>query len=108
MSRAGRIWPSDVFRRICTGNLAATGVCPMESLDAFARAKLAALERDSLRRTLVETTRLDGPLMLRDGQRLLSFCCNDYLNLSTHPRVVEAAIEATRRYGVGAGGSRLV
>jgi 8-amino-7-oxononanoate synthase len=80
----------------------------MESLDAFACAKLAALERDNLRRTLVETTRLAGPHVVRDGQQLLSFCCNDYLNLTTHPLVVEAAIEATRRYGVGAGGSRLV
>ena len=80
----------------------------MDSLDAFARAKLAALEQASLRRVLSETTRLDGPWVERDGRRMLSFCCNDYLNLSTHPRVVEAALEATRRFGVGAGGSRLV
>jgi 8-amino-7-oxononanoate synthase len=39
---------------------------------------------------------------------LLSFSCNDYLNLSRHPDIVAAAIEATRRYGVGAGASRLV
>ena len=80
----------------------------MESLDAFARAKLAELERASLRRVLAETTRLEGPWVLRDGRRMISFCCNDYLNLSTHPAIVEAALEATRRFGVGAGGSRLV
>jgi len=80
----------------------------MESLDAFARAKLAALEQRSLRRTLAETTRLEGPWVERDGRRLLSFCCNDYLNLSMHPTVVAASVEATRQYGVGAGGSRLV
>jgi 8-amino-7-oxononanoate synthase len=39
---------------------------------------------------------------------LLSFSCNDYLNLSQHPDVIAAAIEATARYGVGAGASRLV
>jgi 8-amino-7-oxononanoate synthase len=39
---------------------------------------------------------------------LLSFSCNDYLNLSQHPAVIKAAIEATERYGVGAGASRLV
>jgi 8-amino-7-oxononanoate synthase len=44
----------------------------------------------------------------RDGRRLLSFSCNDYLNLSQHPEVIAAAIEATARYGVGAGASRLV
>jgi 8-amino-7-oxononanoate synthase len=38
----------------------------------------------------------------------LSFCCNDYLNLTHHPAVKEAAIEALRVYGVGAGASRFV
>jgi 8-amino-7-oxononanoate synthase len=38
----------------------------------------------------------------------LSFCCNDYLNLTHHPAVVEAATQALRVYGVGAGASRLV
>ncbi len=80
----------------------------MDSLDAFARAKLAALDQASLRRSLSETTQLEGPWVERDGRRMLSFCCNDYLNLTTHPTVVQAALEATRRFGVGAGGSRLV
>ena len=39
---------------------------------------------------------------MRNGRRLLSFCCNDYLNLTHHPAVKEAAIEALERYGVGA------
>src|SRR5262249_13840867 len=34
--------------------------------------------------------------------------CNDYLNFSQHPQIVAAAIDATKRYGVGAGASRLV
>jgi 8-amino-7-oxononanoate synthase len=38
----------------------------------------------------------------------LSFCCNDYLNLTHHPAVKEAAIEALRVHGVGAGASRFV
>ena len=80
----------------------------MQSLDAFARDLLADLDRRTLRRTLSETARQDEPWVLRDGQRLLSFCCNDYLNLSTHPAVIEAALAATRQLGVGAGASRLV
>jgi 8-amino-7-oxononanoate synthase len=39
---------------------------------------------------------------------LLSFSCNDYLNLSRHPAIIKAAVEAAQRYGVGAGASRLV
>jgi len=80
----------------------------MRSLDEFATAKLAELERNSLRRELVETVRVTGIWTLRNGRRLLSFCCNDYLNLTHHPAVVEAATQALRVYGVGAGASRLV
>ena len=70
--------------------------------------KLAELARASLRRTLTDTTRVTGIYALRNGRRLISFCCNDYLNLTHHPEVKEAAIAALRMYGVGAGASRLV
>src|ERR1700719_4846550 len=80
----------------------------MRSLDEFAAAKLTGLERANLRRNLVETTRLDGIWALRNGRRLLSFSCNDYLNLSQHPAIKTAAIGALQRYGIGSGASRLV
>src|SRR5258708_32566221 len=80
----------------------------MHSLDEFATAKLAELERCSLRRTLVDTTRMTGIWVLREGRGLLAFCCNDSPNLTHPPAGKEAAIEALRRYGVGAGASRFV
>src|SRR5271156_649528 len=79
----------------------------MRSLDDFASQKLAALECAGLRRIPITTARA-GIWAERDGRRLLSFSCNDYLNLSQHPEVIAAAIDATARYGVGAGASRLV
>ncbi len=79
----------------------------MRSLDDFAGEKLTGLERMQLRRKPVVTAR-SGIWAERDGRRLLSFSCNDYLNLSRHPEVIAAALEATRRFGVGAGASRLV
>src|SRR5271165_4754013 len=79
----------------------------MRSLDEFAGEKLASLEQLNLRRTPAVTARA-GIWVERDGRRLLSFSCNDYLNLSQHPDVIAAAVEATKRYGVGAGASRLV
>jgi 8-amino-7-oxononanoate synthase len=79
----------------------------MRSLDEFACGKLAALEGARLRRTPVVTAR-DGIFAERGGRRLLSFSCNDYLNLSRHPEVIKAAVAAAERYGVGAGASRLV
>jgi 8-amino-7-oxononanoate synthase len=80
----------------------------MPSLDDFARQKLAALDRAHLHRRLIPTERLDGLWVERNGRRLLSFCCNDYLGLSHHPALKAAAIAAIEKYGVGAGASRLV
>ncbi len=80
----------------------------MRSLNEFALGKLRALDGAHLRRSLTETARTEGVWVFRNGRRLLSFSCNDYLNLSQHPSVKAAAIEAVRRYGAGAGASRLV
>lgn len=79
-----------------------------DSLTAFAEAKLADLDARQLRRRLSTTRRLDGLWVERDGRRLLSFSCNDYLNLSHHPQVTAAAAQAAQTYGAGAGASRLV
>jgi glycine C-acetyltransferase len=35
-------------------------------------------------------------------------CSNNYLNLSTHPQVIEAMVEATKKYGAGAGSDRSI
>lgn len=80
----------------------------MRSLEQFAADKLATLSARALARSLSPTDRRNGPRVLRDGRELLSFSCNDYLNLSTHPEIIAAAMSATERYGVGAGGSRAV
>jgi 8-amino-7-oxononanoate synthase len=80
----------------------------MRSLDKFAAAKLRELEAKNRRRSISDSAREDGIWIARAGKRLISFSCNDYLNLSQHPAVREAAIEAIRDYGAGAGASRLV
>jgi 8-amino-7-oxononanoate synthase len=80
----------------------------MTSLDEFARRKLDSLEQAHLRRSLVPTGRTDGLWVERNGRRLLSFSCNDYLGFTQHPDLKTAAIKAIERYGVGAGASRLV
>jgi 8-amino-7-oxononanoate synthase len=66
------------------------------------------LEQQDLLRRLSETKRVGPVDVLRDGKRLISFSCNDYLNLSQHPDIKAAAIAATEQYGAGSGASRLV
>ncbi|NVO16422.1 MAG: 8-amino-7-oxononanoate synthase [Rhodoplanes sp.] len=80
----------------------------MDSLTAFATAKLDSLAAASLRRNIVHTAREPGVVVERGGKRYLSFSCNDYLNFSHHPAILAAAREALDRYGAGSGGSRLV
>ncbi len=83
----------------------------MNSLENYALTTLAALDARGLRRRLRETAREGGsasPVVWREGRRLISFSCNDYLNLATHPAVIAASVAATQAFGAGAGASRLV
>jgi 8-amino-7-oxononanoate synthase len=80
----------------------------MHSLDAYAQDKLASLRQRHLYRALNETLREDGIWVERHDRRLLSFSCNDYLNLTQHPAIKKAAIAAIEEYGAGSGASRLV
>src|SRR5579883_2132903 len=43
-----------------------------------------------------------------DGKEVINLASNNYLGLTTHPRLREAALEATRRYGVGSGAVRTI
>jgi 8-amino-7-oxononanoate synthase len=80
----------------------------MDSLDAFAGGKLATLDALNLKRTLKPTGRVDGVRVERGGRTLISFSCNDYLGLSHHPKVKDAAAAAIEKWGVGSGASRLI
>jgi 8-amino-7-oxononanoate synthase len=72
--------------------------CPV---DPLTRLRAAAAER-----TAAGLHRELRPRVLPEA--LLDLAGNDYLGLSRHPAVVAGAIEATRRWGAGSTGSRLV
>jgi len=59
------------------------------------------------RRSFLRSQR-SGMWIETDGMRLLNFASNDYLGLSFHPDVQQAAIEVIRHAGFGSGASRLV
>jgi len=42
------------------------------------------------------------------GQRFINLCSNNYLGLNTHPRLIEAAIAATTKWGAGSGAVRTI
>jgi len=43
-----------------------------------------------------------------DGKKVINLASNNYLGLTTHPKLREAALEATRKYGVGSGAVRTI
>ncbi len=48
------------------------------------------------------------PVTMVDGREVLILCANNYLGLSTHPKVKQAASEALEKYGVGSGAVRAI
>lgn len=43
--------------------------------------------------------------VLMNGKKVLMFGSNSYMGLTNHPKVIEAAVEATKKYGTGMAGS---
>lgn len=71
-------------------------------------ARLDELEQLGLARRTRLVSGPQGPRVVLDGKPVLLLCSNNYLGLADHPAVREAAADAAMRWGVGAGGSRLV
>ena len=67
--------------------------------------KIAGLDAQHRLRQLQDTARDEGVRVRRGGRELVSFSCNDYLGLRSHPHVLAASASAT---AAGAGASRLV
>lgn len=67
-----------------------------------------ALEQAGLRRHLRTVMSAPTGTIKLDGRDVVLLGSNNYLGLSTHPQVIAAAVEATRTFGTGASGSRLI
>ena len=80
----------------------------LSSLDKLARETLESLEAATLRRRVTVSRRKADGSVEREGKSLISFCCNDYLGLSQHPKVIEAARKGLDEYGAGSGAAPLV
>lgn len=72
------------------------------------RERFEALESQNL---LWEPPTLESastPSCTVDGKEMIMLSANNYLNLTTHPKVVAASIAATEEYGVGSGSVRAI
>jgi len=69
---------------------------------------LGTIHKASWHRSVLAIDGMTGPVVQLNGRRMVNFASNDYLGLTGHPQVVEGAIAATRLYGTGATGSRLL
>lgn len=69
---------------------------------------LAALKADHLERRRLLLDGAQGAHVTISGQRVISFCSNDYLGLAADPALVAAAHAALDQCGVGAGAAHLI
>jgi len=85
------------------------GVCNLErSPTEFMKTELEALRVKNLLWNIRVLESASQPHAIVNGKKVLMLCSNNYLGLSTHPKLVNAAVEATRKYGVGSGSVRAI
>jgi glycine C-acetyltransferase len=75
---------------------------------AFLGEELADLRARHLYRPLRVMSSAQGPIVSIDDRRLISLSSNDYLGLTHHPRLREAALAAVRDFGAGSGAVRTI
>jgi len=79
----------------------------MSKLDWVTK-ELAGLKEQGLYNNIRTLSSPQGAWLTVDGKNVLNFCSNNYLGLANHPKIVEAAREATKKYGVGPGAVRTI
>jgi glycine C-acetyltransferase len=75
---------------------------------AYLGEQLAAWRRAGTYQPLRVLESESAPASRFDGHAVINLASNNYLGLTTHPKLREAALEATRRYGVGSGAVRTI
>jgi len=81
-------------------------------MDLFEKCRKYTAARDAMERGIypyfLSISENEGTEVVYKGQRLIMCGSNNYLGLTTHPKVREAAIEAIRRFGTSCTGSRFL
>lgn len=74
----------------------------------FAKAELDELRAQGLYRPLRVLSGPQGAVATIDGREVINLSSNNYLGLANDPRLVQAAVAATERYGAGTGAVRTI
>src|SRR3989339_342247 len=74
----------------------------------FVEKYLKEAEKMNLLRKLIKVDNKTPGSITIDGREYSDFSSNDYLGLSRHPKLIEAAVKAAKEYGVGSTSSRLM
>src|SRR5579859_2760780 len=80
----------------------------METLQQYVQGELSVLREKGVfcRPRVLETEQKATVIM--DGHEVITLSSNNYLGLTVHPKLCEAAIEAINTYGVGSGSVRTI
>lgn len=71
--------------------------------------ELKSIEEDGLfKKERVITTPQDAVIKISTGEEVINFCSNNYLGLSSHPKVLEAAHKALDSHGFGMSSVRFI
>jgi len=74
----------------------------------FLADEIDELKRQHLYRPMRVLSSPQAAQVVVDGKKLISLSSNNYLGLATHPKLKEAAMAATREFGVGSGAVRTI
>lgn len=79
-----------------------------KALHKFLSENLNDLKSKGLYNVINPLQGANGPVINIGGKELINLSSNNYLGLATNPRLIEATIKATKKYGVGAGAVRTI
>ncbi len=79
-----------------------------EPLLSALRSELEGLDKEELLWRIRTLQSPSAPHAKVDGKNVIVLCSNNYLGLANHPKLKQAAISATRKYGAGSGSVRVI
>jgi glycine C-acetyltransferase len=75
---------------------------------AFLGEQIETWKKEGTYQRLRELQTACAPVCRFDGKEVINLASNNYLGLTDHPKLIEAALDATRKFGVGSGAVRTI